>query len=41
MATIPVTDNSKTFQIQRFLGINESSDGDTQLQYGEASEMTN
>lgn len=41
MATISAKDTSKVFQIQKFLGINESRDGDTQLKYGEASEMQN
>lgn len=41
MATISSKDTSKVFQIQKFLGLNESRDGDTQLKYGEASEMRN
>lgn len=41
MATISSKDTSKVFQIQKFLGINESKDGDTQLEYGEASELKN
>lgn len=41
MASIPVRDDSRVFQIQKFLGLNESNDGDTQLRLGEASEMLN
>ena len=41
MAQITVQDNSKVFQIQKFLGLNESPDGDTQLKLGEAAECCN
>lgn len=41
MANIVVNDNSKMFQIQRFLGLNENMDGDTQLKLGEASNIEN
>ena len=41
MATISAKDTTKIFQIQKFLGLNESRDGDTQLKYGEASDLKN
>ena len=41
MAQITVQDTSKVFQIRKFLGLNESPDGDTQLKMGEASELRN
>lgn len=41
MATITTKDETKVFQIKKFLGINESSDGDTQFKMGEASRMDN
>lgn len=41
MATIQSGDSAKIFEIKRFLGINESKDGDTQLKMGEASSMDN
>ena len=41
MAQIVVQDTSKVVQIKKFLGLNESPDGDTQLKMGEASEMRN
>lgn len=41
MAQIRSTDNEKVYKIQKFLGLNESPDGDTQLKMGEASEMRN
>ena len=31
MATISTKDDSKVFTIKKFLGLNESNDGDTQL----------
>lgn len=41
MAKIQPADDTKVYRIQKFLGLNESSDGDTQLKLGEASEMRN
>ena len=41
MATIAGGDNSRIFEIKKFLGLNESRDGDTQLKMGEASSMDN
>lgn len=41
MAKIVTSDVSKVLQIQKFLGLNESKDGDTQLKSGEASKMVN
>lgn len=41
MAQILGSDDVKVFKIQKFLGLNESPDGDTQLKMGEASEMRN
>ena len=41
MATIQTGSNTSYYSIQRFLGVNESLDGDTQLQLGEASIMEN
>lgn len=41
MATIASTTQAKVFQIQKWLGINESPDGDTHLKMGEAAEMRN
>lgn len=41
MATIQGGDNTRVFTIKKFLGLNESRDGDTQLRLGEASEMDN
>ncbi len=41
MASIRGGDNTKIFAIQKFLGLNESLDGDTQLRMGEASGMDN
>nr|DAW54084.1 MAG TPA: stabilization protein [Caudoviricetes sp.] len=41
MAKIVTSDVAKVLQIQKFLGLNESKDGDTQLKVGEASRMEN
>lgn len=41
MAQIISSDDVKVYKIQKFLGLNESPDGDTQLKMGEASEMRN
>ena len=41
MATISTKDDSKIFTIKKFLGLNESNDGDTQLKLGEASVLKN
>ena len=41
MAKIVSSDDVSVFKLQRFLGINESPDGDTQLKMGEGSEMRN
>ena len=41
MAKIVTSDVAKVLQIQQFLGLNESKDGDTQLKAGEASKMEN
>lgn len=41
MASITTKDDVSVFQLQKFLGLNESEDGDTQLKLGEASEMRN
>jgi len=41
MAEITGKNDVRIYQIQKFLGLNESADGDTQLQMGEASEMRN
>ena len=41
MAQIVGSDDVKVFKIQKFLGLNESPDGDTQLKLGEASEIRN
>lgn len=41
MAKVISTDDVKVYKIQKFLGLNESPDGDTQLDLGEASEMRN
>lgn len=41
MATISTKDDSKIFTIKKFLGLNESIDGDTQLKMGEASVLKN
>ena len=41
MATIAGGDNSRIYEIKKFLGLNESLDGDTQLKMGEASSMDN
>ncbi len=41
MAVVLGGGNAKIFSIKRFLGLNESLDGDTQFQLGEASEMQN
>ena len=41
MATIVPNDDVSVYKLQKFLGLNESADGDTQLKMGEASEMRN
>jgi len=41
MAQIQGKDTVKIWQIQKFLGLNECADGDTQLKMGEAGEMRN
>lgn len=41
MATISTRDDSKVYTIKKFLGLNESEDGDTQLKIGEASVLDN
>lgn len=41
MAEITARDESSVYQLQKFLGLNESPDGDTQLSMGEASQMRN
>lgn len=41
MASVICGDNTKIFTIKKFLGINESRDGDTQFKMGEASSMDN
>lgn len=41
MAGINATDNTTTFRIQKWLGLNQSPDGDTGLKMGEAAIMRN
>lgn len=41
MSKIAVSDDTKIFQIGKWLGLNESPDGDTGLKMGEAAEMRN
>lgn len=41
MASINVTDNTKVYQLKKWLGLNESPDGDTGLKMGEAAVMRN
>lgn len=41
MAQIVITDNTKIYQIKIWLGLNESPDGDTGLELGEAAVMRN
>lgn len=41
MANITANDAISVYQIQKFLGLNESPDGDTQLAMGEAAQMRN
>ena len=41
MATIRTSDNTKIYQLSRWLGLNESPDGDTGLKAGEAAVMRN
>lgn len=41
MARINSASNDKVYQINKFLGINQNSDGDANIRMGEASEMTN
>ena len=41
MAQITASNSSQTYQIQKWLGLNESPDGDTGLKLGEASVMRN
>ena len=41
MATINVTDSTSIYQLKKWLGLNESPDGDTGLKMGEAAQMRN
>lgn len=41
MASIKAADDIKVYKITKFLGLNESPDGDTQLKLGEAAELRN
>lgn len=41
MATITGGDKTSIYELKKFLGLNESLDGDTQLKLGEASSMDN
>lgn len=41
MAKIAATTEEKIFSIQKWLGLNQAGDGDTNLKMGEASEMVN
>ena len=41
MATITATTNEKIYPIKRWLGVNQSRDGDTKLKMGEAAVMEN
>lgn len=41
MANIQVSDNTKVYQLKKWLGLNESPDGDTGLRMGEAAVMRN
>ena len=41
MATINATTNEKIYSIKKWLGLNQSPDGDTKLKYGEAAVMRN
>ena len=41
MANIGVSDNTSVFQLKKWLGVNESPDGDTGLKMGEAAVMRN
>ena len=41
MATIANAGDTRLYEIKKFLGLNESQDGDTQLKLGEASSMEN
>lgn len=41
MAQIATTDSTKIYQLQKWLGLNESPDGDTGLKLGEAAVMRN
>ena len=41
MAQIYSTNDTKVFAVQKWLGLNESPDGDTGLKMGEAAEMRN
>lgn len=41
MANIVPNDDVSVYKLQKFLGLNESPDGDTQLKMGEAAEMRN
>ena len=41
MAQIRTSDNTKIYQLSRWLGLNESPDGDTSLKAGEAAVMRN
>lgn len=41
MATIQATTNDRIYPIKKWLGLNQSPDGDTKLKYGEAAAMEN
>ncbi|MGN0968427.1 MAG: hypothetical protein ACI4O3_04065, partial [Oscillospiraceae bacterium] len=41
MAQVVTTDSTKIYQLQKWLGLNESPDGDTALKLGEAAVMRN
>ncbi len=41
MATIDTKEESRIYEIRKFLGLHESADGDTQLELGEGSELEN
>ena len=41
MANIVSTSETKIYQIKKWLGLNESPDGDTHMKMGEAAEMRN
>ena len=41
MAKISAATEEKVYSIQKWLGLNQAGDGDTNLKMGEASEMVN